>query len=85
MVGSGLVAARTGAESGDAPSRSSQCFTGSISKVKKAIWNLREEMPFLRHIESVDDCGVAYTVTQIGVGIKTRIKFEPCLILFNQE
>ena len=60
-------------------------FTGSMEKMKKAIWQIRENMSWLRSINSSEDVGVAYTVQQTGRGLKARIKFDACPILFNQE
>lgn len=60
-------------------------FTGSIEKMKKAIWQVRETLSWVRSIQGMDDVGTAYTVQQVGKGFKARIQFEACVILFNAE
>ena len=65
--------------------KSKLMFTGSMDRMKRAIWTLREEMGWVRSIPGLDDVASAYVVQQIGKGLKLKIKFEPCPILFNQE
>lgn len=65
--------------------KSKLMFTGSMDRMKRAIWTLREEMGWVRSIPGLDDVATAYVVQQIGKGLKLKIKFEPCPILFNQE
>lgn len=79
--GSGGASSSSSKERG----KSKVMFTGSVERMKRAIWQLRESMSWLRSIHGIDDVATAYTVQQIGRGLKLRIKFEPCPILFNQE
>lgn len=81
--GGGSVAASS--SSSKERGKSKVMFTGSVERMKRAIWQLRESMSWLRSIQGVDDVATAYTVQQVGRGLKFRIKFEPCPILFNQE
>ena len=66
-------------------SRSQIMFTGSIERMKKAIWQVRETLSWVRSIPGMDDVGTAYTVQQVGKGFKAKIQFEACIILFNAE
>jgi len=88
LVKCGLLPANPGIDRVDGssagPPRSRIMFTAPMERMKKAVWTVREELAWTRHIEGVDDVGVAYTVQQVTRGLKTRIKFEPCTILFNE-
>lgn len=83
MLQCGLHAAQSAHHGKEA--RSQIMFTGSIERMKKAIWQVRETLGWLRSIQGMDDVGTAYTVQQIGKGFKTKIHFEACVILFNAE